>query len=310
METRSLHPEDLAAIRTYLDLPSETLLPADPLDLLSTYLHILPRPLLEPLTSITTPRERARLRPIKARRLMYASAVPPPAFLSADAGRLRWPLLWERMGGSSIPPTAPSREVQEEESWVRDRFLGGLQPQDDSTGETKEVTQHVKKLGGLLRGFEEERELEHVRERRKVERQLDEVGEEFDSESDEEDGAGGRIGNARIGPRVVEDEDQEGVARAFEKKLVELFVDGLDVSLLATTGRAELMTQSEVVPYDDIDFTEPPEGDPIATRDAQDRYFDDEEASRTPNGHDQGTRVVTNAPQGTPPQNGTGEYDY
>jgi hypothetical protein len=239
MEARSLHPENMEAIKTYLDLPPETLLPADPLDLLSSYLHILPRPLLEPFTSITTPRQRARLRPIKARRLMYASTTPLPAFLSADAGRLRWPLLWERMGGSSLPPTAPSREVQEEESWVRDRFLGGLQP-DTGGVETKEVTQHVKKLGGLLRGFEEERELEHVRERRKVERQLDEVGEEFDSESDEEDGVGGRIGNARIGPRVVEDEDQEMVTRAFEKKLVELFVDGLDVSLLRT-GHTELM---------------------------------------------------------------------
>jgi hypothetical protein len=54
-----------------------------------------------------------------------------------------------------------------------------------------------------------------------------------------------------------------------------------------------------VVPYDEIDFTEPPEGDPIATRDAQDRYFDDEEASRTPNGHEQGTRASADV-----------EYDY
>jgi hypothetical protein len=132
------------------------------------------------------------------------------------------------MGGSSLPTTA-SAGVQEEETWVRDRFLGGLVEPSAGVGD-KEVTQHVKKLGGLLRGFEEEREMEHVRERKRVERQLDEVGEEFDSESDEEDGVGGRIGNARIGPRVTEDEDQEAVARAFERKLIELFVDGLDVS--------------------------------------------------------------------------------
>lgn len=113
---------------------------------------------------------------------------------------------------------------------MRDRFLGGeLAVEGD--GDSKEVRQHVKKLGGLLRGFEEEREMETMRERKRVERGLDEVGEEFDSESDEEDGVGGRIGNARIGagPGVVEGEDQEEVARAFEKKLVELFVDGLDV---------------------------------------------------------------------------------
>lgn len=228
METRSLHPEDHERIRKYLDLAPDVLLPADPLEILSEYLHLLPRSLLEPFAELTTPRERARLRPIKARRLMYASTTPPPAFLSADAGRTRWPLLWERMGGSSLPP--PSRAVQEEETWVRDRFLGGeLAVEGD--GDSKEVRQHVKKLGGLLRGFEEEREMETMRERKRVERGLDEVGEEFDSESDEEDGVGGRIGNARIGagPGVVEGEDQEEVARAFEKKLVELFVDGLDV---------------------------------------------------------------------------------
>jgi hypothetical protein len=130
------------------------------------------------------------------------------------------------MGGSSLPP--PSLAVQEEESWVRDRFLGGEAVETD--GDERKVRQHVKKLGGLLRGFEEEREMEIMRERKRVERRLDEVGEEFDSESDEEDGIGGRIGNTRIGAGAVEDEDQDGVARAFEKKLVELFVDGLDVS--------------------------------------------------------------------------------
>jgi len=134
------------------------------------------------------------------------------------------------MGGSSIP-TAASAGMQEEETWVKDRFLGGL-VEPSSGVDDKEVTQHVKKLGGLLRGFEEEREMEHVRERKRVERQLDQEGEEFDSESDEEDGVGGRIGNARIGPRAVENEDQDEVARAFERKLVELFVDGLDVSFL------------------------------------------------------------------------------
>jgi hypothetical protein len=227
METRQVHPEDLERIKSYLSLPPETLLPADPLELLQTYLHTLPRSLLEPFIEITTPRQRARLRPIKSRRLMYASTTPTPTFLSADAGRLRWPLLWERMGGSSLP--AASAGQKEEEVWVKDRFLGGLV--EPSAGvDDKEVTQHVKKLGGLLRGFEEEREMEHVRERKRVERQLDEVGEEFDSESDEEDGVGGRIGNTRIGPRVVEEDNQDEVARAFERKLVELFVDGLDVS--------------------------------------------------------------------------------
>lgn len=220
---RTLQPDDLDRIRSYLELPPDVLLPIDPLRILTEYVDTLPRTLLEPFAEITTPRERARVRTIKSRRIMHASSRPPPAFLSADAGRLRWPLLWERMGGSTaLPP--PSSSVREEETWVKDQFLG------EGDGDSR---QHVKKLGGLLRGFEEEREAETVRERKRVERRMDEVGEEFDSESDEEDGVGGRTGNARVGAAVQEDEDQEAVARAFERKLVELFVDGLDVSVVA-----------------------------------------------------------------------------
>lgn len=135
------------------------------------------------------------------------------------------------MGGSSLPP--PSSGVEEEEDWVKDRFLGG------GEREGGELPQHVKKLGGLLRGFEEEREMEVVRERKRAERRLDEVGEEFDSESDEEEeedeeavngGGSKENGHATGVPSIVEEEDQESVIKAFEKKLLELFVDGLDVS--------------------------------------------------------------------------------
>lgn len=66
------------------------------------------------------------------------------------------------------------------------------------------------------------------------------------------------------------------------------------------------------MPYDDIDFTEPADGDPIAARDEQDRYFDDEEPSRTPNGHDQGRgpSVEQDRKERLEGQNGTGDYDY
>lgn len=226
MEGHALHPEDAQRIRDYLELSPDESLPLDPVDILVKYAETLPRSLLEPFTSITTPRDRSKVRVIKSRRIMYTQSTPTPEILSAQAGRLRWPLLWERMGGSSLPPTAaPGGGVSEEERWVRDQFQGGI-----GYEESGEIRQHVKKLGGLLRGFEEEREMESMRERKRVEMRMDDVGEEFDSESDEEDGVGGRIGNTRIAPPVVEDEDQESVARAFEKKLVELFVDGLDVS--------------------------------------------------------------------------------
>lgn len=226
MEDRTLHQEDAQRIRDYLELPSDESLPLDPVDVLVKYAKTLPRTLLEPFTSITTPRDRTRVRVIKSRRIMYTQFTPTPDILSAQAGRLRWPLLWERMGGSSLPPQIlPGGGVSEEERWVREHFQGGVGEE-----ESGDVRQHVKKLGGLLRGFEEEREMESMRERKRVERSMDDVGEEFDSESDEEEGVGGRIGNTRIGPPVLEEEDQESVARAFEKKLVELFVDGLDVS--------------------------------------------------------------------------------
>ena len=86
----------------------------------------------------------------------------------------------------------------------------------------KEGRQHVKKLGGFLRGLEEEREMEGVREARRVERRLDDVGEEFDEESDEEEGPQVR-GNGML-------VDQEEIKVTFQRKLLELFVDGLDVS--------------------------------------------------------------------------------
>lgn len=90
----------------------------------------------------------------------------------------------------------------------------------------KEGRQHVRKLGGFLRGLEEEREMEGVREAKRVERRLDDVGEEFDEESDEEETVP-RL--AMNGGGAV---DQADVKVAFEKKLLELFLDGLDVSLI------------------------------------------------------------------------------
>lgn len=97
----------------------------------------------------------------------------------------------------------------------------------------KEGRQHVKKLGRFLRGLEEEREMEGVREARKVERRLDDVGEEFDEESDDEDG--------RVPVRVNGEVDQEDVKVAFERRLLELFVDGLDVRDSSLTAQLKLM---------------------------------------------------------------------
>ncbi|WWD22169.1 hypothetical protein CI109_106659 [Kwoniella shandongensis] len=275
-------PEDVERILSYLDLPPSSTLPSPPFQFLTQYLPLLPSSLLEPFEPIP-PSDRTSIPTIKQRRLIHATASPRPRFLSSSEGRLRWPLLWERMGGDPFPP--PSHGVEEEENWVQKGFMKDV---------PIETSQQVKKLGGFLRGLEEEREMEGVRERKRMERRLDNVGEEFDEESDEEeepmpDGTNG------VPERPEVAEDQEEVKRLFEKKLLELFLDGLDT-----------------IDYTPIDFNDPPEGDPIAIRDAEDRYFDDEEPCRTPGG----VHVVgepPSVPDSDPKkrlENGTGDYDY
>lgn len=127
-------------------------------------------------------------------------------------------MLWERMGGTRIPP--PSINVTEEERWVEREFLPG-----------KENAQHVKKLGGFLRILEEEREIEDVIEAKRAERRLDRVGEEFDEESDEEEEEeAAPPPEVDMRPDAEIEAEQEEVRRMFEKRLIELFVDGVDVS--------------------------------------------------------------------------------
>jgi hypothetical protein len=70
----------------------------------------------------------------------------------------------------------------------------------------------------------------------------------------------------------------------------------------------------QTVSYAEVDFTEPLEGDPIAARDQEDAYFEDEEPSKTPGGHEAGEAqrrhdAAPNAVE-TSTQNGQGDYDY
>jgi hypothetical protein len=217
-----MHQDDVNSIMAYLSIPTATTLPTTPLKFLSDHINTLPPSLLRSFSSVTTPRQRASIRQIKARRLIYASSTPPPVELSASSGRLRWPLLWDRMGGSIDLPL-PSSNIKGEETWVKDHFLPGA-----------EGRQHVKKLGGFLRGLEEEREMDQMRAAKRAERRLDNVGEEFDEESDEdedEETARDRVKTAAALPIAgAVAENQEEVKQAFERKLLEMFVDGLDVS--------------------------------------------------------------------------------
>jgi hypothetical protein len=85
-------------------------------------------------------------------------------------------------------------------------------------------------------------------------------------------------------------------------------------------------TDEQTISYDEIDFTEPPQGDFIAVRDEEDRYFDDEDPSRTPAREESENVAMQNARavaedekkaskavrEGMEKQNenGQGEYDY
>jgi hypothetical protein len=103
----------------------------------------------------------------------------------------------------------------------------------------------VGRLGQRLAEEEEMREWEDARTARARERLLDDVGEEFEDSDDEEEGGqqGGGTGIARavavagngIGrpSQSTGREDQAPVVEAFERRLLELFLDGLDVSLIS-----------------------------------------------------------------------------
>ncbi|ORY27755.1 hypothetical protein BCR39DRAFT_536996 [Naematelia encephala] len=221
MSGAQLPPDAIEAILKYLDLPLSSDLPLAPFEFLSTHLRILPSSLLTPLSKLVPPRQRSFIPLIKSRRLVYASQQPRPPLLRADRGRLRWPLLWERLGGSSLP--VPSSEVEEEENWVESEF--------NFRSVDGEPRQHVRKLGGFLRELEEEREQEGVREARRAERRLDDVGEEFDSDSDDEDERQRDTTRIQSGLAIGADVDQEKVKESFEKRLLEIFVDGLDIMI-------------------------------------------------------------------------------
>ncbi|WVW78599.1 hypothetical protein I302_100556 [Kwoniella bestiolae CBS 10118] len=295
MSQSPLTPDQIRPILSYLDLPLSDTLPSPPLTFLSQHLSNLPPSLLEHFAFLT-PKQLTAIPTIKHRRLLYATSIPRPGILSVNEGRLRWPLLWERLGGDPFAAiNENSNSAIEEEEWVSQGFM------HDSQG-GREKNQQVKKLGGFLRVLEEERESEGIRSAKRMERRLDVQGEEFDEDSDDEGEQQQLNGDGNGVGRVEVNEDQGEVERLFEKRLLEIFLDGMDT-----------------IDYTAIDFHEPPGGDPIAVRDAEDKYFDDEEPSRTPNGHDQGSTVGDSvssrleeieAGDNKETQNGQGEYDY
>ncbi|KAI5452692.1 hypothetical protein NCC49_000441 [Naganishia albida] len=155
---------------------------------------------------------------------------------------------------TSSHPT--SQRALDEAHWPTHSFMPG--------SDRASVLQ-VNRLGGLMRDLEEEREAMDLVEARRRERRGQTAAEREEV----------------VDPVVGDERD---VIEAFERHLLELFLDGKDT-----------------IPYDAIDFTEPPGGNPLVEQDAQDDYFDDED------------EYDYRAARGEGPAEGkleAGEYDY
>ena len=251
----------LNQILRHLSLDPADQLPLPPVDFLKLHIGRIPSSLLWAFNApITSSRERSSIREVKARRMLFAEAGGSRARqLTAEEGWRRWPLLWESFGGdplgprrrvqdtfgtmqdeeeSSLPARAiptlsgePSNATQsseqsfrmrEESSWATNDFM----PTEATPAERRKQILQVNKLGKFLAELEEEREWEDMRNAKRLERrrnQEEEAGqEEFEESSDEEEEDPRMVG--------VPAEDQEEVKVLFERRLLEIFLDGLDVS--------------------------------------------------------------------------------
>lgn len=139
-------------------------------------------------------------------------------------------------------PTIPSFRMREESTWANQDFMPFTSDSnsdvnsstnantDTAQAERRKRVLQVNKLGKFLAELEEEREWEDMRDAKRLERrsnQEEEAGkEEFEESSDEEE--------EEEDPRLVglPAENQEEVRVLFERRLLELFLDGLDVSSL------------------------------------------------------------------------------
>lgn len=194
------HPDfDERAILSYLGLPPdyEPSPRNSTIQFLRKHLSQLPPHILCKFSSITTPKLRTILIPIRNRRLRYVNT--HPAELDFVSARSRWPELWEGREYRG------REEGEEEKRWTEREFL---------KGETK----HVGKLGKLLGDYEEEREAERIRMIRRELAATTSIPEEEEeeSESEEEDE-----------PSAVEEESEEEKRRYFERLIRERFIYGL-----------------------------------------------------------------------------------
>jgi hypothetical protein len=191
---------DFNPILTYLGLPPDYKpSPATaPVSFLAKHLPQLPSHLLHCFSAVTTPRERTAVLLIRNRRFSFTQSDPPE--LRFPAAKRQWPTLWEGAEDGA------REEANEEKEWAETTFFEGRH------------RAFVGKLGTLLGGYEEERQMELARRGRQ---------DAFVPEEDEtSDGENDSIGQGTP-------DTAETVQQLFLRRVRERFIYGLlEVSLL------------------------------------------------------------------------------
>jgi hypothetical protein len=188
---------------TYLGLPPdyEPSPAIAPVSFLAKHLPQLPSHLLHWFSAVTTPRERTAVLLIRNRRFNFTQSDPPE--LRFPAAKRQWPTLWEGAEDGA------REEADEEKEWAETTFLEGRHKG------------FVGKLGTLLGGYEEERQMELAR-KAKRDHQDAFVPEEDSSSGDENDSIGQGTPDTA-----------EAVQQLFLRRVRERFIYGLlEVSLL------------------------------------------------------------------------------
>lgn len=141
-----------------------------PAEFLAQHMRTLPQNLLVLFTPHITAKQRTALPVIRNRRLQYFESNPPE--FSMPIAKATFSSLWPGPVGNMND--VARHGAKEEQEWADKEFLGGQAKQ-------------VGKLGGLLGGYEEEREAERARILRRQQREMEESLPEEDEDSDDED---------------------------------------------------------------------------------------------------------------------------
>lgn len=190
----------ILTVLKYLGLPQDYQpSPAKaPVDFLKQHLRSLPQDRLVLFSPYVSPKERTTLHTIRNRRLRYFESNPPE--FSMPIAKASFASLWPGPIGNDVAKEG----AKEEQEWADKEFLGGQSKQ-------------VGKLGGLLGGYEEEREAERARALRRQQRELEDSIPEEDEDTDDEEYA--KLPEEEMTPREVEE--------LFKRRLKERYIYGL-----------------------------------------------------------------------------------